>query len=107
MIECIKFRPHNKGCLEGFADLFVDKWGIEIYGCTLYCKNGQRWLNLPAKETDDNGEKKFFPTLRFRDKKHWEVFIEKAKEAIDKYRKENMQEQSTNNRPEKFEGAPF
>ena len=51
MIECIKYTEYAKqGCLQGFADLYVKKWGLEIKGCSIYMKENQRWINFPSKE---------------------------------------------------------
>jgi hypothetical protein len=108
MIECIRFRAHEKGHMKGFADFFFPKWGIEIYGCTLYEKDGKRWVNLPTKETEIDGEKKFFPFIRFKEKRHWEVFIEQAKKAIDDFReKEIMKEEAPIQKLEEKQEFPF
>lgn len=85
MIECLKYKTINKGSLLGYADLFVPKMGLEIFGCSLHQKDGRRWINLPSREyTDDKGEKKFFSIIRFRNKTHMEEFSKQAKEAIEK-----------------------
>lgn len=94
MIECIKFKSHQKGHLQGFADFYIPKWGVELTGCSLYMKDGRRWLNLPAKEyTNPEGEQKYAPIVRFREKKHFEIFIEQAKKAIDKWCEENQEQE--------------
>lgn len=85
MIECLKYKPVNKGTLLGYADLFVPKMGIEIFGCSLHQKDGRRWINLPSREyTDNKGEKKFFSIIRFPNKAHMEEFSKQAKEAIER-----------------------
>ena len=59
MIECIKFKSHVDGCLQGFADIYSDVTGLETYGCTLWMKEGRRWVNMPSKEyTNAEGQKK-------------------------------------------------
>ena len=85
MIECVRFKSFEKGCLQGFATLYIDKWGVEIHNCTLNMKNGGRWVSFPAKEHVENGEKKFIPVLHFRDKSHKEKFSEMAVKAIEKF----------------------
>ena len=89
MIECTGFKKSKKNCLVGFANLFIPKMGVEIYGCSLYEKDGKRWVNLPSKECVVDGEKKFFSVIKFRDPKHKEEFTRQAKEAIDLWMKEN------------------
>jgi len=86
MIECTRFKSCRRDSFVGFADFFIDKWGVELQGCSLYMKNGQKWLNLPAKEyQNEQGERKFAPYVRFREKDHYKRFCEAAIRAIDEY----------------------
>ncbi len=86
MIECIRFKSHVKGSLQGFADFYVEKWGCELTGCSLYMKDGRRWVNLPSKEyQNEQGETKYAPVIRFRKKEHFEAFVNACKKAIDDY----------------------
>ena len=90
MIECTKFKSHESGCLQGFADFYVEKWGLEINGCSLYMKDGKRWINFPSKEfTNQEGEKAYAPLVKFRERDQMDKFSDSAKVAIDKYCKEN------------------
>lgn len=89
MIECLNYTPCVKGCLQGFASFYVDKWGVEIHGCTLNMKNGSRWVNFPSKEYEKDGQKKYQPLVRFKDKNLQNKFGELAKDAIDRYCMEN------------------
>jgi hypothetical protein len=83
MIEVIKFKSHKNGCLLGFADIFVKKMGLEINGVTIAEKNGKKWVNMPSKEyTNEQGEKKYAPIIRFRDKDVQERFCKTVLEAI-------------------------
>ena len=91
MIECIRFKSHVKGALQGFADLYVPQWGVEIPGFSLFMKDGRRWVNAPGSEYEVNGEKKFKAFFFFREKAHWEAFGRQAKDAIDKWCAENPQ----------------
>ena len=94
-IECMKFKKFENGFLQGFADLYVIRWGLEIHGCSLYMKDGRRWLNLPSKEfQNEAGEKKWCPLVKLRDKDHQDGFVIQAIEAIDKYCSENQGEQA-------------
>lgn len=104
-IECINYKPVNKGSLLGYADLFVPKMGLEIFGCSLHQKEGRRWVNLPSKEyTNDMGEKKYAPVVRFREKSHTDAFIKLAKESIEK----KCAEQPKHSQPEFLdEEVPF
>lgn len=110
MIEVLKFRSHTKGALLGFADIFIDKTGMEIYGCTMYQKDGRRWVNLPQKEYEENGEKKYAPVVRFRNKAHQTAFQDQALDAIDEWCAQNAASVQEEEPPEAFqeeEGIPF
>lgn len=90
MIECINFRSLNRGTLQGFADIFVPKWGVEIHGFTLHMKDGKRWINFPSKEyKNEKGETKYSSTIRFKKKDHYEVFCNEVKKAIDTWCNKN------------------
>lgn len=91
-IECIKFKPFSKGNLLGFADIFVPKWGIEIYGLTIYEKEGNRWVNFPSKEYEKDGQKKYLPYFRFREDEHYNLFCSMVKKAIEKKMNEQQEE---------------
>jgi hypothetical protein len=96
MIECTSFKSFQKGNFQGYANIYVEKWGIEITGCSLFMKDGRRWINLPSKEyVNKEGEKKFQPLFFFREKSHHEVFVNKVKEAIDKWCIENPETQQS------------
>ncbi len=95
MIECMNFKSHESGTLLGFATLFLPKMGLEIFGCSMHKKGDRRWLNLPSREFEENGEKKYLNVIRFREKSHYESFCSEAKKAIDKWieeREENLHE---------------
>lgn len=84
-IECLKFQPVSKGLLIGFADFYIPKTGLEIFGCQLFQKDGKRWINMPSREyTNEQGEKKYMPYIRYREAAHKELFTELALKAIDK-----------------------
>lgn len=83
MIKCERFTKVNKGALVGYADLYVDKWDLEIKGVQLLEKNGSRWVNFPSKEYEKDGGKKYMPYVRLKKKENYERFMEEAKNAID------------------------
>lgn len=84
MIKCTRFTSHEKGNLIGFADLFVEKWGVEIRDVTYWRKpDGQEWVSFPCQEfLNSKGEKKYRYCLQFKEAKHQEAFIQAAKKAI-------------------------
>lgn len=90
-MECIRFKSYEKGFLQGFADLYVTKWGLEIKGIGLYMKNGKRWISFPSQKFENcNGETSYSPYIKFRERDHMDKFTESAKKAIDKWCEENQ-----------------
>lgn len=112
MIECKFFKPLNKGCLLGYVDVFIPKFGLEINGLKLFQKNGKRWIAMPDREyTNKEGEKKYAPIVCFKEKNHFEVFSEQVKEAVEKWCKENSVpagvEESFDEQPQVDDELPF
>jgi hypothetical protein len=85
MIECIKYTPVNKSTCLGFATIFIEKWGVEIYGIALHQKDGKKWVNFPAKVYEKEGVTKYLPYFRFPIKEHYIAFCEAVKKAIEKH----------------------
>lgn len=107
-IECMSFKAHKSGSLLGFANLFVPKMGLEIFGLSLHQKEGKRWLNMPSREyEDENGERKYLSIIRFREKSHYNAFIDKAKECIEKWCVNNGEEISVGSEEFQQEEMPF
>ena len=88
-MECISWKAYEKGILQGFADLKIDKWGIVVKGCKLFMKDGKRWVSPPSNEfTNENGKKKYSPAFKFITQELAKSFSEKAVKAIESYCKE-------------------
>lgn len=84
MITCERYKSVNKGVLLGFADIYVEKWGLEIKGCSLCMKDGRRWVNLPSRKyIDEEQQEKFAPIIRFKERKLQDAFSDQIKKAID------------------------
>lgn len=82
-IEVMKFKPYVKGPMRGFFDIYVEKQGLEIFGCSLFSKGAQKWVNLPSREwKDESGETKYLSVVRFRNEEHFKAFKEAALQAI-------------------------
>ena len=85
-IECLRYKEFKKGSLLGFADIFVEKWGVEIKGFSMHFKDGAKWVNLPSKEfQNEEGEMKYSPVFKFRDTDHQKSFCKAVLEAINLY----------------------
>lgn len=83
------YKPIGKGFLVGKFDIVIEVWGmLTIKDCTLFEKNGERWISLPSKEflTKEN-QKKHFSLVKFSP----EVFERLQRAALDLLAKETVQ----------------
>lgn len=83
-IECIRFKEYKKGSLLGFADVYIKKWDLELYGLSLFEKEGKKSISFPSREYEKEGEKKKSSYYRMRDANNFKLFCEKIQEAIEK-----------------------
>lgn len=91
MIECMKFKPVEKGALIGYADFYLSSLDIEIFGCAVFMSNGKKWISMPSREYKDHeGNKKFIPLFRFRQKEQQQSFNKQGWIAIQEYQKNQM-----------------
>lgn len=91
MIECTYYKSFVKGVTQGFANIFIKEWGLEINNISLCMKNGERWINFPSKDyMNAEGEKKYFSLVRFPEKEMHDRFKDAVLKAIDKYCMENQ-----------------
>ena len=82
-IECKKFKPINSGTLQGFATLYIKKWGINIHNVAYHIKGAQEWINFPSKEfLNKEGEKQYLSYINFENKEHMTLFVSQATKAI-------------------------
>lgn len=85
-IECVSFREINAGNFVGFADLYLNEFGLELYGCTLYKKDEKRWINLPTRSyKSKDGQDRYSQVVRFREQSAYRDFCTLAKQAIDAF----------------------
>lgn len=105
MIECLRYKKHDSGTLKGFADLVDNELGLEFFGCSCHTSQGKSWVNLPSKEYDDNGVRKYFNVIRFKEKDRYLRWMLEAKEAIKNYIQNEPEPVSV--QPEQEEEIPF
>lgn len=91
-MQCVHFKPMQRGALLGFADLAL-KSGLIVRECTLHESNGSRWVTPPGKPMLDkdkrpvvrNGKVQYAPVIEFRDKLTRRRWSGEAVSAIDAY----------------------
>lgn len=75
-MEILRYRAINKGAVVGSFDVRIPKWGVIINDCTLFEKDGRRWISFPSKPYESEGQKKYFPMIQFVQKDHMAKFTE-------------------------------
>ena len=106
MIECIRFNPQNKHTLLGFADVKVVKWGLIIRGVSLHQKENKRWISLPSKQYEKDGEKKWMTYICMENPEYQKEFLKQIQDSVvAKMNEMGLGEQSIRNceAPEKEE----
>lgn len=84
-IKCLKYHAINKGFIVGSADVLVVKWGLIISDIKIFSKDNKSWINLPSKMVETNGEKKFFPYIRFERKEDIDKFKDAVLESVKEF----------------------
>jgi DNA-binding cell septation regulator SpoVG len=79
-----EFKPFERNTLRGFLSLELPS-GLVLHNCTLHEKNGSRWVSMPVREFQKDGERSWMPLVDFADKESRQVVQEYALEAIDEY----------------------
>ncbi|MFQ5685064.1 MAG: hypothetical protein ACE5GV_00240 [Candidatus Scalindua sp.] len=64
-IKILNFKRVNEKYKKAVFSIQIPEWGNLILNfCTLYCKNGREWINLPSRRGDEkNGEGIYTPYL--------------------------------------------
>ena len=84
-IEIMSFRKFQKNTLQGFVNIRLTNVGIEIRDVCYHAKNGKRWLSMPAKPYEKDGETKYVYILDFYDSPKSDQFQARALKALDEY----------------------
>ncbi len=91
MIEILNFKLLNKGSLICTFTAKMHKWGgLLIRECTLFEVADRRWVNLPSRQYEADGKKKYFSYLTFEDRTMDDKFKELIVKAVNEYMKNNQ-----------------
>ena len=55
-VVCTAWKPFERNTLKGFADFWLRAVHLNIRGCAVHEKNGERWVQLPAKPKLDQNQ---------------------------------------------------
>jgi hypothetical protein len=85
--EIRDWRPRQKETLRAFFTIVLPS-GLVIYDCRLHQKGERRWIGMPTKAFESQGEKKFQPIVAFADRDAEDRFQLHALDAIDRHSSE-------------------
>ena len=89
-IEITSFDPYRKNTLQGFLAVRLTETGLEIRDIALHQKNGNRWLQLPAKPyKKPDGRQGWSYILSFYKKEHFNKFQEVTLKALDAFQRQD------------------
>lgn len=85
MIKIIKYTLLEKPSLLGLIDIQMVKWGgFIIHGCSVFQKNGHRWISFPSKKIEvPGGEVRYLPHNRFEDRAMQDRFSQAVLDSLD------------------------
>lgn len=91
MIEILKFEMVNKGKLIARFNAKILKWGgIVIKDCTLFEGDGKKWINLPSRQYEVDGKKKYAEYLGYEDRELNDKFKASIMEAAQEMRSRHV-----------------
>ena len=82
-IEIKNFKRIDKGALQGSFSIYIPEWELTINDVTYFVKEGRRWISFPSREYEKDGEKKYWPFIKFP-KERMEAFTTAVIAQIDK-----------------------
>ena len=85
-IKIISFDPYRRNTLQGFLTIRLTEPGLEIRDIALHQKNGNRWLQLPAKPyKKPDGRQGWSYILNFFEKERFQQFQSVVLDALDAF----------------------
>ena len=85
MIQILGYREINKGAVLGTVNIKIVKWGLNVNRITVFQKGNNRWISFPSESYESEGEKKYFPLVKFEDRETMDRFTRNVLESLDKY----------------------
>lgn len=87
MIEILNFELLNKGSLIARFNVKMHKWGgLLIKECCLFEVGEKKWVNLPCRQYESEGKKKYFSYLGYESQEMDRKFKETILKAVEEFR---------------------
>lgn len=85
MIEITSVNPINKGDILATISVYIKPWKLKIHEVMVVQKGANRWVNLPSRKYESNGETKYAKLLEFDDNATEKRFRDQVVLAVDEY----------------------
>ncbi len=85
MLEVTNYKPINKGALVGTFAVRIPSWNFFINDISLFQKEGRRWLSMPSRSYEKDGQTKYFSYCGLVNKESHERFQDAALKALDRW----------------------
>jgi DNA-binding cell septation regulator SpoVG len=90
MIEITHYKANDKGAKTATISIKIPKWGnFLIKEISLFAKDGKRWLSMPSRTFELEGQKKYFQFVSFESREIGDKFQGEVFKALDKYLESN------------------
>lgn len=80
-LEIMRFNRVKRGSMTGNFSMILGD--LRFYDCTLFEKDGKRWISLPTRTVEGNGKKDYIPNASF-DSSIKDMIIKRILDALDK-----------------------
>ncbi|RPI86035.1 MAG: hypothetical protein EHM34_00545 [Nitrosopumilales archaeon] len=108
MIEILKFELINKNALIAKFNIKMLKWGgLVIRECTYFESGDKKWINLPSRQYEVEGKKKFFPFIAYEDREINDKFQKTILNAVSEYMEKNCVARAPETKKYSDEEVPF
>lgn len=85
MIEISNINPIQKNNLLATCTVYIKPWKIFLHEVTIFEKGQNRWVGMPSRAYEQNGEKKYVELITFEGDAVKKRFRDQICHAVDKY----------------------
>ena len=85
MIEVSNINPINKGNVLASCSVYIKPWHVLFHEVLIFEKGANRWISLPSRKYEANGETKYVELVSFDSDAVKRRFRDQIMTAVDKF----------------------
>lgn len=89
MIEVSNINPVMKNSLLATCTVYIKPWHIFLHEVAIFEKGANRWISMPSRQYEKDGEKKYIELITFDSDGVKKRFRDQIMVAVDKFLHEN------------------